>query len=126
MAASQPASAGPSIYRKRTHHMTPCSAHLARLCFALLLIALGGCAHAARPGCNGDIPAIFDRVSPAVVMISAQSINPYRVQGRVTRIIGSGFIYDAKGLVITNSHVAFARQTLYVTLDDGNVVPARL
>ena len=59
-------------------------------------------------------------------MISAQSINPYRVQGRVTRIIGSGFIYDAKGLIITNSHVAFGRQTLYVTLDDGNVVPARL
>jgi S1-C subfamily serine protease len=48
------------------------------------------------------------------------------VQGRVTRIIGSGFIYDAKGLIITNSHVAFGRQTLYVTLDDGNVVPARL
>jgi S1-C subfamily serine protease len=106
--------------------MTPCSSHLSRLCLTLLLIALGGCAHAARPGCNGDIPAIFDRVSPAVVMISAQSINPYRVQGRVTRIIGSGFIYDAKGLVITNSHVAFGRQTLYVTLDDGNVVPARL
>jgi len=106
--------------------MTSCSAHLARLLLTLLLIALGGCAHAARSGCSGDIPAIFDRVSPAVVMISAQSINPYRVQGRVTRIIGSGFIYDAKGLIITNSHVAFGRQTLYVTLDDGNVVPARL
>jgi len=106
--------------------MTACSARLARFCFTLLLIALGGCAHAARSGCGGDIPAIFDRVSPAVVMISAQSINPYRVQGRVTRIIGSGFIYDAKGLIITNSHVAFARQTLYVTLDDGSVVPARL
>jgi len=106
--------------------MTSCSAHLARLLLTLLLIALGGCAHAARSGCSSDIPAIFDRVSPAVVMISAQSINPYRVQGRVTRIIGSGFIYDAKGLIITNSHVAFGRQTLYVTLDDGNVVPARL
>ncbi|HXF16691.1 MAG TPA: trypsin-like peptidase domain-containing protein [Burkholderiales bacterium] len=106
--------------------MISCSAHLARLLLTLLLIALGGCAHAARSGCSGDIPAIFDRVSPAVVMISAQSINPYRVQGRVTRIIGSGFIYDAKGLIITNSHVAFGRQTLYVTLDDGNVVPARL
>src|SRR3954468_19513861 len=106
--------------------MTPCSSHLSRLCLTLLLIALGGCAHAARTGCGSDIPAIFDRVSPAVVMISAQSINPYRVQGRVTRIIGSGFIYDAKGLVITKSHVAFGRQTLYVTLDDGNVVPARL
>jgi S1-C subfamily serine protease len=59
-------------------------------------------------------------------MISAQSINPYKVQGRVTRIIGSGFIYDSEGLIITNSHVAFGRQALYVTLDDGTMVPARL
>ena len=106
--------------------MTPFFERLARICISLSLIALGACAHAARTGCGGDIPAVFDRVSPAVVMISGQSINPYRVQGRVTRIIGSGFIYDSTGLVITNSHVAFGRQTLYVTLDDGSVVPARL
>jgi S1-C subfamily serine protease len=100
-----------------------------RLCTALAafaMIALGGCAHAAQRGCSTDIPTLFERVSPAVVMISAQSINPYKVQGRVTHTIGSGFIYDAKGLVITNSHVAFGRQTLFVTLDDGTVVPARL
>ena len=109
-----------------TTTMTILTGRLARLCLTLLLIALGGCAHAARPGCNADIPTLFDRVSPAVVMISAQSINPYRVQGRVTHIIGSGFIYDSKGLIITNSHVAFGRQTLYVTLDDGSVVPAHL
>ncbi len=99
---------------------------LAGICAVLSMVALGGCAHAARPTCSTDIPTLFDRVSPAVVMISAQSINPYRIQGRVTHIIGSGFIYDAKGLIITNSHVAFGRQTLYVTLDDGNVVPAHL
>ena len=109
-----------------TTTMTILTGRLARLCLTLLLIALGGCAHAARPGCNADIPTLFDRVAPAVVMISAQSINPYRVQGRVTHIIGSGFIYDSKGLIITNSHVAFGRQTLYVTLDDGSVVPAHL
>ena len=101
----------------------------ARLCAALAAIAmivLGGCAHAARGNCSSDIPALFERASPAVVMISAQSINPYKVQGRVTHTIGSGFIYDAKGLIITNSHVAFGRQTLFVTLDDGSLVPARL
>jgi S1-C subfamily serine protease len=98
----------------------------ARICIALMMIALGGCAHAARPACSGDIPTLFERISPAVVMISAQSINPYRMQGRVSHIIGSGFIYDSKGLILTNSHVAFGRQTLYVTLDDGTVVPARL
>ena len=106
--------------------MTIFAQRLAGMCSALMMISLGGCAHAARPGCSADIPTLFDRVSPAVVMISAQSINPYKVQGRVTRIIGSGFIYDSKGLIITNSHVAFGRQTLYVTLDDGTVVPAHL
>jgi S1-C subfamily serine protease len=106
--------------------MTNLAQRLAGLCAALMMIALGGCAHAARPGCSSDIPTLFERVSPAVVMISAQSINPYKVQGRVSRIIGSGFIYDSKGLIITNSHVAFGRQTLSVTLDDGTVLPARL
>ncbi|MEO8007962.1 MAG: trypsin-like peptidase domain-containing protein, partial [Betaproteobacteria bacterium] len=105
--------------------MTIFSLHALRLSLALLM-TLGGCAHAARPGCSSDIPALFERISPAVVMISAQSINPYKVQGRVTRIVGSGFIVDPKGLIITNSHVAFGRQTLYVTLDDGTVVPAHL
>ena len=106
--------------------ITNIAQRLAALCAALMMVALGGCAHAARPGCSNDIPALFERVSPAVVMISAQSINPYRVQGRVTHIIGSGFIYDSKGLIITNAHVAFGRQTLFVTLDDGTVIPARL
>ena len=104
----------------------PFAARFAAFFAMLAMTALGGCAHAARTGCTTDIPTMFERVSPAVVMISAQSINPYRVQGRVTRIIGSGFIYDSKGLIITNSHVAFGRQTLYVTLDDGTVIPARL
>ena len=112
--------------RMNATKVTPPVRRLAGLVTALLMLALGGCAHAARSGCSADIPALFERVSPAVVMISAQSINPYKVQGRVTHIIGSGFIYDAKGLIITNSHVAFGRQTLYVTLDDGTVVAARL
>ena len=104
---------------------TPATRCLATL-VAAAMITLGGCAHAARSTCSSDIPTLFDRVSPAVVMISAQSINPYKVQGRVSHIIGSGFIYDAKGLIITNSHVAFGRQSLYVTLDDGTVVQAHL
>lgn len=106
--------------------MTSYMQRVAATVFCLAMAALGGCAHAARPGCSTDIPTLFDRVSPAVVMISAQSINPYKVVGRVSHIIGSGFIYDSKGLIITNSHVAFGRQTLYVTLDDGSVVAAHL
>ncbi|HWH48274.1 MAG TPA: trypsin-like peptidase domain-containing protein [Burkholderiales bacterium] len=93
---------------------------------SLLAIQMVGCALAAPKDCKEDIPALYQRVSPAVVMISGQSINPYKLQDRVSRVIGSGFIFDREGLILTNSHVAFGRQTLYVSLDDGTVAPAKL
>jgi len=76
--------------------------------------------------CSQTIPSIFDRVSPAVVFIYATSINPYRTTDRVEHVVGSGFIFDASGLVLTNSHVAFGRQTLIVALEDGTTLPAQL
>jgi S1-C subfamily serine protease len=99
----------------------------AKLVFSSLLVAhMGGCALAAPKDCKEDIPALYERVSPAVVMISGQSINPYKLQDRVSRVVGSGFIFDREGLILTNSHVAFGRQTLYVSMDDGRVLPAKL
>ena len=76
--------------------------------------------------CDIPVPTIFDRVSPAVVFIYATSINPYQAAERVEHVVGSGFVFDASGLVLTNSHVAFNRQSLVVTLDDGTSVPAQL
>jgi serine protease Do len=92
----------------------------------LALMALEGCAHAAQRNCNSDIPSLYERLSPSVVMISGQSINPYKLHNRVSRVIGSGFVYDSRGLIVTNSHVAFGQQSLYVSLDDGTVVQAKL
>ena len=107
----------------------PIGTHFRDLILVALLLAAfplcGACA-AALPTCDQPIADQFERISPAVVTITGQSINPYRRQGRVTHAIGSGFIIDAKGLVLTNSHVAFGRQSLTVTLDDGTVVPARV
>jgi serine protease Do len=59
-------------------------------------------------------------------MITGQSINPFRLQNRIRRVLGSGVILNDKGLVLTNSHVVFNVQSLTVTLDDGFSVPARL
>ena len=65
-------------------------------------------------------------MSPAVVMITGQSINPYRLQGRVTRVLGSGFLIDPSGTILTNSHVVFGLQSLTVTMDDGSIVAAKV
>src|SRR3989442_12851523 len=76
--------------------------------------------------CTGPIPDLFDRVAPAIVYAAATSINPYRLADRVTRVVGSGFIIGAGGLILTNSHVAFGRQSIRVTLDSGETLPADL
>ena len=76
--------------------------------------------------CSRPIPELYEQASPAVVSITAQSINPYRLQGRVSQSLGSGFIIQEDGLILTNSHVVFGKQSLVVTLDDGSIVPARL
>jgi len=95
---------------------------IAAACAAWLFAA---CTTTAAPlsGCNEPLPELFEHASPSVVMITGQSINPYRLQDRVSRVLGSGFIIDAKGLILTNSHVVYGLQSLTVTLDDGAIVP---
>src|SRR5262245_20377911 len=76
--------------------------------------------------CDEPLPDLFARVSPAVVSISATSINPYRLSERVSHVVGSGVLFDAGGLILTNSHLAYGRQSITVTLDDGTRLAARL
>jgi serine protease Do len=94
-----------------------------------LLIALAllpaASAHAATE-CNQSIADLYDKKSPAVVRITSLSINPYRQEDRIEQMTGSGFIIDAKGLVMTNSHVVFGTQAVSVTLNDGTTLPAKL
>src|SRR5262245_32252173 len=99
------------------------------LAVALACATVQTCAHAqSRPEarCPDPLPDMFDRVSPAVVAISATSINPYKLSERVTRVSGSGILFDASGLILTNSHVAYGRQSIIITLDDGRRLPAKL
>jgi S1-C subfamily serine protease len=101
---------------------------IASLCAAALAVvmAAGPAAAQQRPaGCPASVPELFERVSGAVLSISAISINPYDADRRVERVMGSGFIIDTTGLILTNSHVVFGRQVILVTLDDGTTLPAK-
>ena len=108
--------------------------YVGAIAFLFLVGALVSCtaarqSAAAEPGdarCAESIPDIFERVSPAVVSIAATSINPYQMTDRISRVSGSGFLIDPSGLILTNSHLAYGRQLIMVTLDDGTTLPAKL
>ena len=61
---------------------------------------------------------VYARVGPAVVCITAPR--------RFGECIGSGFVIDREGHVITNNHVAQAADDLLVTLADEHTVPAEV
>ena len=82
---------------------------------------------ASSAGANGELAsattsdpvvAVAAKVRPAVVTISTSTttVGPF---GLPTNAVGSGFIIDAKGLILTNAHVVEGANQVTVTLEDG-------
>jgi serine protease Do len=77
----------------------------------------------------GSLPSLAPLVSkagPSVVTIKAFG-RRQNAFGRGTleeRGVGSGFVYDTKGLILTNNHVIEEADHLIVKLDDGREVDA--
>lgn len=81
---------------------------------------------APKSNCTAALPTLYQQVAPSVVFISAVTTASTQPGERVSTIVGSGLIVDAKGLVVTNSHVVFGRRAITVTLDNGYTAPAKL
>ncbi|HET8785123.1 MAG TPA: trypsin-like peptidase domain-containing protein [Candidatus Limnocylindrales bacterium] len=81
-------------------------------------------------GSQAPVVDIVKAVSPAVVTIVADGVtatNPITGQSGTGTATGSGVIFDANGLVLTNHHVvAGDPQSLTVHLKDGRSFPGRI
>src|SRR5512136_2637603 len=77
---------------------------------------------------------IYQQVNPSVVAIevveqtSGVSANPFfNNPGQGTpqaQALGSGFVWDTDGHIVTNNHVVAGAQKISVTFSDGSIVPA--
>ncbi len=85
------------------------------------------------PVMRENLTEIFKNTESSVVQItstvstvdSSIIINGSPLQGQSTRL-GSGFIYDTNGDIITNNHVVDGSKTVNVTFVDGNTFTARV
>jgi serine protease Do len=129
--------------------MGPCECLRARrayglvVAFVLLLTApgraeLGGAVELTR--LQDQFRALGSSLSSSVVAISvaatandsdeairSDSINGEKLElalARTTRTVGTGFVIDADGYILTNEHVVAASAHIWVTTDNGTVWPA--
>lgn len=85
-----------------------------------------------RAGNHASLADMVEAVGPSVVQIDATGEarafrTPFgRVQQQPRRAVGSGFIVDRNGLVITNNHVVDGAAKVSVTLSDGTERTARV
>ncbi len=71
------------------------------------------------------VVAVAESASPAVVTITTeiaggQGFGPFSMPSTG---VGSGFVFDADGLILTNAHVIEGGQQITVTFDDGSEFP---
>lgn len=88
---------------------------------------------------QGDLEKIYQQVNPSVVNIRvtaqvSQTQSPFGFlfgqqtpsQSQTQEALGSGFVLDTQGHIVTNNHVIDGATTIEVTFEDGTVVPAKV
>ncbi len=74
------------------------------------------------------IRQVVQKVKPAVVQITNEQtqVNQFNMPFTLPAGVGSGFIYDREGHILTNNHVVEGAEQLLVSLPDGRSFPAKL
>jgi serine protease Do len=105
--------------------MRPAVAVVAAL--AMLLCAAVASAHIAGAAAPTDVATLVRRSVPATVSVTTRQIQHDQFNRPVPiRGLGSGFVVDARGFVLTNWHVVDGAEQIKVTFADERAFTARL
>ena len=102
---------------------------MTRVLLVVVLLAVSAAPTEARshPEGRGGVPAMVARALPAIVSITTRQIERDQFNQPVaTRGLGSGFIFDRRGYVVTNRHVVEGAEQIKVTLPDERTFRAAL
>ena len=120
------------MYPRRDHREIRSAGSAALRCTLLLAWRPPPQSAAGRPP-RTPVVAVAEKVSPAVVNVSAESMvreaDPFfggfgLGAERQAQSLGSGFIVDPNGIVVTNAHVIEGASRIVVTLLDGRELEA--
>ena len=84
-------------------------------------------------GYQAALESVYQKVNPSVVSIqviegtsstSGNSANPFGNNSGSGIALGSGFVWDKQGHIITNNHVVSGASSITVTFSDGTTVDA--
>ena len=82
------------------------------------------------PSSHSPLNTIFKQVQSSVVQITSKiplpTANPSNPQTQNATALGSGFVYDKQGHIITNNHVVGDAKIVEVTFLDGNRYTAKV
>jgi S1-C subfamily serine protease len=89
---------------------------------AAVATTMGGAEARTHDASSSAVPRIVARALPAVVSVTTRQIERDQFNQLVpTRGLGSGFIVDRMGYVLTNNHVVEGAREIRVTLADGRM-----
>ncbi len=71
---------------------------------------------------TNPLSELFKNVEKSVVQISSEDETTTLLGSR----LGSGFVYDTNGHIITNNHVTSGAQDLHITFSDGTIYTGKV
>jgi S1-C subfamily serine protease len=76
--------------------------------------------------CDNSFDELLREVAPGVVQVYSVSIDPFTIVHRVQHAVGTGFVVDDLGHIITNAHLVYGASVLMVATAGDDMLAAEV